>query len=283
MILYLYNWLKNNKILNILLVISYYLLVVLPHEEVGIWIAKTLDQPYGRDKYNLIILVIGLIGLLGYLLSIRKGIEALEKGKERVWFAFIMTLLFIVISFNILLVVNVEIIHFVQYALLAILLFPLLNNYRDTLFYATIFAVVDEGYQYLVLAPLRTDYFDFNDIIIDLIGVALGLLLFWISGLKDTTTNQKWFQTPTFIGFSILTLVSVIAYLTGILAIYPSESEQQAPILLIRKIQETFWTIIHPNVKFHVVQPLEGVLILTALFYFYTKQVFGQILEFKTI
>ena len=222
---------KNNKILNGLLVVGYYLLVVLPHEEVGIWIAQTLDQPYGRDKYNLIILVMGLIGLLGYLLSIQKGIKALKEGKGRVWFAFIMTLLFIVISFNTLLVVNVEIIHFVQYAVLAILLFPLLNNYRDTLFYATIFAVIDEGYQYFVLAPLRTDYFDFNDVIIDLIGAALGLFLFWISGIKDAMSNQKWYQTPTFIGFSILALASILAYLTGILAIYPSESEQQAPIL----------------------------------------------------
>lgn len=276
MILSLYNWLKNNKALNLLILITYYLLVVLPHEEVGKWVARTLDEPYGRDTYNLIILVFGLLGGLGYLIPFWRGVSKLEEGRGRTWFAFILTLLFVILSFNILLVVNVEIIHFVQYLVLAILLFPLLNNYRDTLFFATLFATADEAYQYLVLAPLRTDYFDFNDVIIDLIGAALGLLLLWSVGIKEVVTQQKWFQTPTFIGFSILTVAVIISYITGVLAIYPSESETQAPILLIRKIQESFWTIIHPNVKFHVVQPLEGVLILGGLFYFYSQQVFRK-------
>jgi len=279
LILSFYNWLKNNKVLNLIILIAYYLLVVLPHEEVGKWVAKTLDEPYGRDTYNLIILVLGVLGALGYLIPFWKGVSKLAHGKGRIWFALGMTLLFIVISFNVLLVVNIEIIHFVQYLILAILLFPLLNNYRDTLFFATLFATADEAYQYLVLAPLRTDYFDFNDVIIDLIGAALGLLLLWSVGIRDRITSQKWFQTPTFIGFIILTSAVIIAYLTGILAIYPSESETQAPILLIRKIQENFWTIIHPNVKFHVVQPLEGVLILGGLFYFYSEQVFRNAYE----
>lgn len=255
--------------------ITYYLLVVLPHEEVGKWVARTLDEPYGRDTYNLIILILGIIGGLGYLIPFWKGTNKLAHGKGRTWFAFGLTLLFVVISFNVLLVVNVEIIHFVQYLILAILLFPLLNNYRDTLFFATLFATADEAYQYLVLAPLRTDYFDFNDVIIDLIGAALGLLLLWSVGIKDKISQQKWFQTPTFIGGAILTGAVTIAYLTGLLAIYPSDAETQAPILLIRKIQENFWTIIHPNVKFHVVQPLEGILILGGLFYFYSQQVFS--------
>ena len=67
MILSLYNWLKNNKVLNLVILISYYLLVVLPHEEVGKWVARTLDEPFGRDTYNLIVLVLGLLGVLIYL------------------------------------------------------------------------------------------------------------------------------------------------------------------------------------------------------------------------
>ncbi len=276
MILSLYNWLKNNKTLNIFILVAYYLLVVLPHEEVGKFIAKTLDEPFGRDTYNLIILVLGTIGFLGYLIPFYNGIKKLEQGKNRIWFAFGMTLLFIIISFNTLLVVNVEIIHFVQYAVFAILLFPLLSNYRDTLFYTTIFAAIDEAYQYLVLAPFRTDYFDFNDVIIDLIGGAAGLLLLWGIGIRRKETNQPWFRSPSFIGFLALTLISFIAYFTGVLAIYPSETDSQAPILLIRKVYDSFWTIIHPNVKFHVVRPLEGILILSGLFYFYSQQVFRK-------
>jgi len=274
--LFIYDWLKTHKIANVFLAIIYYLLVVLPHEEVGIWVAQTLDQPYGRDTYNLIILVLGSLGLFGYLWTLWSGVKQLKEGKRKVWFAFLMTLFFIILSFNTLLVVNVEIIHFVQYAILAILLFPLFHNYQDTLFYAMVLGAIDEGYQYFVLAPLRTDYFDFNDVIIDLIGAALGLLLLWASGIKDKITNKSWLQSPTFIGFSILILAVIISYSTGLLAIFPAKGEEQAPILLVRKIQKSFWTIIHPNVKFHVITPLEGVLILGCLFNFYGRDVFGQ-------
>ncbi|MEM6317865.1 MAG: VanZ family protein [Bacteroidota bacterium] len=277
-----YSWLRKYKVVNIFLVIAYYLLVVLPHEQVGIFIAKTLDQPYGRDTYNLIILVIGLVGLVGYLLPIWRGTKQLESGKNRVWMAFLVSVALIIVSFNMLLVVNVEIIHFIQYGVLAILMMPLFENYGDTLFFATVLAVLDEGYQYFVLAPLRTEYFDFNDIIIDLIGAAMGLLLLWIVGVKNEIEGRKWFKTPRFIGFAAITIGSLIAYLSGTLAIYPSEGDVQAPILLIRKIQESFWTIIHPNVKFHVVRPLEGLIILGMLFYFYAEIVFGKPLRLKT-
>ncbi len=275
----LYNWLKDNRKINVFLAIIYYLLVVLPHEEVGIWINETLNEPYGIDIYNLIVLWLGGIILLGYIFPLWKDIKQIEEGKGQVLIAFLITFLLIIVAFNTLLVVNIEIIHFVQYAILAILLFPLFNNYQDTLFYAIIFATIDEGYQYFVLAPFRTDYFDFNDIIIDLIGAALGLFLFWINAIKDRVTSHKWFQTPTAIGGFILILIGTIAFLTNILAIYPAESEPQAPLLLIRKIQENFWTISAPNIKFHVVRPFEGLLILGGLFYFYSHRVFNQTLN----
>lgn len=267
---------KNNSTVTIITVITYYLLVVLPHKKIGYWITKTLDEPYGRDTYNLIVLILGLICFAGYLWPVWKNLQRIKEGKKIVGIAFVSTFLLIIIAFNILLVVNVEIIHFLQYAILAFFLYPLLNNYRDTLFFSLLLAILDEGYQYLILAPLQIDYFDFNDLIIDFIGGTLGLLLIWLSGVKNAVTNIPWYQTSTFIGTLILALLVIVAYSNNILAIYPTNSDIQAPILLIRRVQENFWFTIDPANKFHIVKPLEGVLILVGLFYFYSRQIFGR-------
>ncbi|MEM1122616.1 MAG: VanZ family protein [Bacteroidota bacterium] len=275
MIATVYNWLNQHKWLNAFLFIIYYLIAVLPHEIFGAWIAKTFDEPYGRDTYNLMVLAAGVIGLVGYLTLLWRGAKQLPTGRPQLWISFAATLLLILLCFNTILVVNVEIIHFVQYALLALLLFPLLNNYRDTLFFAMLLGAIDEAYQYLYLAP-NNNYFDFNDVIIDLIGAALGLLLLWASGIRNSSTNQKWYKTPTFIGLMALVALTIIGFWMDFIAVYPIETGAYAPVQLIKKIQEGFWTIIHPNVKFHVVQPLEGLLILGALFGFYIQYSFAE-------
>jgi len=159
------NYLSQGPALNICLVITYYLLVVLPHEVIGVWIAQTLDQPFGRDTYNLIILALGISGFLGYVFLVWNGTRFRKDKGKKTWLYLLATLTLIVLSLNTILVVNIEIIHFVQYAFLALLVFPLFHSYQETLFWSTVLGAIDEGYQYLVLAPHRTDYYDFNEFV----------------------------------------------------------------------------------------------------------------------
>ena len=123
--------------------------MVLPHGTFGAWIAKTLDQPLGRDTYNLVIMGMGITGFIVYLYLIWKGTKSKTYSKA-IWMYLALTLALIVLCINLLMVVNVEMIHFVQYAIFAFLIFPLTQNYQLTLFYATIFGAIDEAYQYLV-------------------------------------------------------------------------------------------------------------------------------------
>ena len=85
----LINWLRANKTWNIVILLIYYLLVVLPHEWVGLMTVKIFGG-YTRDTYNSIILVTALIGLSLYLiplfLNIRKGTRQAQQ-----WFYFAAT------------------------------------------------------------------------------------------------------------------------------------------------------------------------------------------------
>lgn len=273
------QWLYHKRAIHLLLVVSYFLLVVLPHEQVGLLVVH-IFKGYTRDAYNFAILIIGLIGLAIYFVPVLKNIY---KGQDKPLklFYLLTTLIFVVIVFNVLVVVNVEIIHFLQYGLMAILLFPLTQRYGETLFWATLLGAIDEAYQYLYLAPDRTQYYDFNDVIINLLGAALGLVFLRSMDLGQIgVKRQRWIWTiPTFT-IGIITMLVFILWKIGILFVYPPIEELTNIILLVKKVPTGFWSI-DPYATFHIVEPLEGIVILTLLFCFYSG--LGKTLENKKI
>ena len=255
--------------LNALPVLIYYLLVVLPHETFGAWIARTLDEPLGRDTYNLVIMGMGVTGFVAYLYLIWKGTKSKTYSKST-WMYLLLTLALIVYCINVLMVVNVEIIHYVQYAIFAFLIFPLFQNYQVTLFYATIFGAIDEAYQYLVLAWEKANYYDFNDVFIDMIGVTLGLILIRAYGIREKEITKPFYKRPVFIGLISLLSLILLSYLLGWTSLH-LDPKIDTPFPLIKRVNPDFWTIIHPNVKFHVVRPWEWILLTIGLWVAYRK------------
>ena len=263
------HYFAKRPFLNALLVLIYYLLVVLPHETFGAWIARTLDKPLGRETYNLLIMGMGVAGFVAYLYLIWKGTKSKRYSKST-WMYLLLTLTLIVFCINVLMVVNVEMIHFVQYATFAVLIFPLFQNYQATLLYATLFGAIDEAYQYLVLAPEKSNYYDFNDVFIDMIGVTLGLILIRAYGIRDKATTKPFYKRPVFIGLVSLLGIILFSYLQGWTSLHV-DPNLDIPFPLIKKMKPDFWTIIHPNVKFHVVRPWEWIILTLGLWLVYRR------------
>ena len=279
MLYYIYNLLKFHPLINIAIAATYYLLVVIPHNSFGEWIAYTLDEPLGRKQYNLIILIIGIITLVIYVYLFWNGIRMKKiaggtyskKDRTFLWLSLLLAIVLIVFSFFTIIIINIEIIHLVQYALLAILLFPILQNCTATLFWIIIFGVLDEAYQYKILNPEKYDYYDFNDVILDLLGGILGVLL--ILANKPVINELKYKRARKHMMYSALILVILLgfAFLTGIVVVYPMEGIPEAPFQLIREYDPSFWRVVPPNVQYHVVRPLEGIFIILLLFIFYSR------------
>jgi len=266
----LFNFLVNHKVFSGVLLAIYFVFVVTMHLEFGNFIAKTLDVPLGRDKYNIVVLILASCLCLGFTLWFFKGIKRLNK-KERVVTStyLIFTLGLIVASINIIMVVNVELIHVLQYAIFAILLFTIIQKYYDTLFWTTFFGAVDELYQYVFLAPEKTDYFDINDVIINMTGAVMGLLLLRAHAKYEVMSDKVWFKSSWFIGMVAIFFVITSLWLFGELTFYPSDK----PVVFqfIRDFTPGFWREIPPKVLFHVIQPFEGLVILIILFFIYKK------------
>jgi hypothetical protein len=167
-------------------------------------------------------------------------------------------------------------IHFPQYIFLAILIFPLVMRYGETVFWATLLGVIDEAYQYFYLAPQRTAYFDFNDIILNLLGAALGVLLIFGSGITPRACNYaKWYASPVFRTLAVLMIGITVLFQTPLLNMYLPADGASVGAVLVKTKPTGFWEQVpHLNDKFHIVRPLEGIiLVILLLLLYYTMDI----------
>ena len=263
------NWLRANPFYNILILAVYYLLVVLPHEWVGLQTVAVFGH-LSRDAYNALILTIAVVSLCLYaipwLLNMRKG----TRQKQQIFYL-ISTILLVAYTFKYLFVINIEVVHFVQYGVFAILCYPLVRNYSLILIWATMMGSIDEGYQYFYLSPDRTDYYDWNDVITNLLGGALGLVFLRSFEIIGQSLDFKDFiRTKTFYTLLVFALLFTIIINTNILDWQPTESSD-ATFYMVKKVPESWWSVVHPNVTYHVMLSLEGILVTLGLWVFYRK------------
>ncbi|MEM9546806.1 MAG: VanZ family protein [Bacteroidota bacterium] len=266
----LIDWLHENRTVNLSILGIYFLLVVLPHEIVGRFIMNDLLSNFSRSRLNSTVLGISLLAFSTFLFFLFRNLIRGDQKRIKLIYLFI-TLGLIILVYNTLFVLATESAHFPQYVLLAVILFPLTMSYNDTLFWATLMGAVDEAYQYFYLNPSATGYFDFNDVITDLLGAVLGLLLLWTFGIQGKINAKPWYKRRTFmVGMGILLLAGLLNLLQ-IITIYPNEDSNGAIITLMNKVPESFWSYDKVgDLYFHVVHPVEGILILCALFGVYS-------------
>lgn len=258
----------KNRLLNLILLIAYYILVVTTHQKVGRFVAQNLDIPLGRENYNLLVSAISIASLLLISAVLYKHLKALSKGGLQKVVAYsILTILLIVIILNTILVINVELIHVAQYCVLALLMYPLLLNFKEVMFLGTFLGALDEAYQYWILFPKKSHYLDYNDMILDFTGVVLGLVI--LRALNYT--NMKVWHPLRSIGFLSIVIVAITAAVGGLTGnIHFSLVEGEVPGLkLVRQMKPGFWAEVPPKVKFHIVRIYEFVPIMIVLFITY--------------
>ncbi len=211
------------------------------------------------------ILIAGLLALGIWLMKSMRN----EDKKLLSTYAFISMIL-IVICINVLFVLNVEAVHFVQYAVFAIICFQLTNSYFRTMFWSMLAGAVDELYQYVYLAPERTLYYDFNDVLINGVGAGIGLII--IRTVISQSHHIKWntvfrsIECKVFVG---IILFIIIGFITGHISYGPNE---QASFCFMKKSDIGFWRLVYPkgSMKFHVVKPMEGFFFAIGLLVLYS-------------
>jgi len=267
------NFLSKHSLLNVFVCLGFFLLVTLPHEFVGVSIAA-IFKGVSRKSYDLTILCLGLLILLIFIGILISQIWKLTNPKIPIAF-FCLCLTLMITSLHSLIIINIEIIHFIQYALMAILIFPLFKNFFSTLLFVTLLGSIDEAYQYYFLSPERTNYYDFNDVILNLLGAAMGLIFLRSHrGIRTMLqADREHIHRITWLSYALIVcLVSIMIWKksfvqTIINKIGLNLNWENYGSELIRKPTTSFWTEIPPKIIYHVIQPIEGVVIISFLLF----------------
>ena len=250
--------------------IIYYLLVVIPHNEVGI-VVNDFFSEFSRAHYNLI--VAGIFTAL-IILTLVTGWNNVNKDSPpaNVGSYIIVTLLLFFCCFYFLMVVYVESVHLVQYAILAMLLFPIIVRYRSTMVWGVVLGALDELYQYLILENVAF-YYDFNDVVLDAIGVGAGLLFLYIGGANSITRpSTNIFKRPEIYWPLGLTIILLIAWSMGHFSINYNYNDPAYFTLFKQPVPEGFWySPPGPPARFHILTPIPAMLILISLIAFYGR------------
>jgi hypothetical protein len=192
-----------------------------------------------------------------------------------------LTLVLTYLSDYYLIVNNIERIHFIQYAVLALLVKMSVENDTLVLLTCSFAGMFDEFLQH-VMNPRRTSYLDFNDFVLNVLGVALGLVL---AAALDQRTRFGSVQYEkgvrnglvAFTAFSLaiillgVTLGRIISFEENTGALRPfSFVDGKLYFILSFERHEQFWSVsLNHGKRFHVLSLTEGMVVLAGLLTFF--------------
>jgi len=243
------NYFKENRKINIFLILVYFVSVVVLHGEVGALINGSFDS-ISRDSYNYIILAMTLIGIVFIASQLYRKFKV-HPYKSLLTKLLVYSLGSIIIRFSLLFVINIEAIHFVQYAILALLLYPLTESATATMVVGTIAGALDELYQYLIL-DTRAMYYDFNDVFLDSVGLGLGLFCMAVMGIAFVRRRGLRYKRAEWVLPLVMILVLIIM---GVMGEFHVMLDPNAPasFTLFKEAPQGFWHYPGgPYARFHI-------------------------------
>ena len=253
-------------------VVLYFMMVVLLHDpmtQFSVWIMRGLTLPY----YNWLIGFLVVAGLAAGAWFLLKSLRKNYSRPVFAWFLLFLTPVLLILHNRFLCVMNIEIIHFLEFGFLAVLVWPVFRNYSQAMFFTTLLSALDELWQYLVLYPDRADYFDFNDLVMNQLGMGFFLLVVYARGNKSTGWKswKDFLYSLMVVTFLALTLVMGLMLGTGFIRPYADTATAQTWMVLNESMgPEKFWRPIRdPDLSYHVLRPAWGLainLVLIALY-----------------
>lgn len=245
--------------------LAYVFYVVSQHENVQVFlvpIAQQLGKPLFYSLFGAGAVIFGLLAFFTFWRASARS-EA-RNSLRRHWAVVLAATLG---SFLLLTVNNAEVVHYPQYFVLAILIFPWTRSIGDTLAWCTLVALFDEGYQYFVIHPTWGVPWDFNDVTLDICGGWLGSLWCAARARAVAVPNANWWRkTGLLIFFSSLAILPLLVAL-GKVQLYENKNYVGWWFALSRMQHNGFWFFDEtwgPR-TIHLLSPVEGLVLMLML------------------
>ncbi len=281
----LLNWLSNHRRFATVLALAYLVTNIFTHETVQ-HIAKWIQDSLTPAGTNTLVTVIALLLLPVAAVIIFIRLRHAPQKLLKIFYC-IVTTAFVVMTYTRLFMINTESIHFVQYALLAVIVFAVTPRFGETVLLVTIFGAIDESYQYWVLNRHQPQYLDFNDMILNLEGAAIGVLALAVLHKPNADAAPvppyslgRFLKSPAFLIATGIAIVSGLLAVLGEVALY-CESGAWIVLRSIGPPPAEFYVTSYWGKTCHVLMPWEGLLLIAGMTAFYVFLDFRLVLQFR--
>jgi hypothetical protein len=240
--------------------------VTFPHENVQ-WLMNEIAGRITLHRLYRISAGVGAVEVVAMSILLVRGLRA-QKARRPIALFWILTLALIGFTWRSFTANNLELVHYPQYvpegmALLALTLSP-----AESLAWIVILGGLDESYQYTALSWWRAVPFDFNDVYMDLLGGALGIVLamaFLRCTRREGSPPPLWKQPGIIALLGILT-TGILLWASGFMLLFEDKSDLRHWFSLSRFRAPTFWfqVVINGPNKYHTLSPIEGPMLILA-------------------
>ena len=189
------------------LLYSYYIIY---WHEVYVEMAVHKLEDIGLDAFNMVVMkvVLGISGLLCIFIAWRLRWQYKHQRRPQIilhgLLAFALLIgLWMTTHTLFFLEMNVELVHVPMYAILAFFLYFAFRHWTMVVLVALPIMLYDEWYQYIVLHAHYETYYSFNDVMCDVLGLAVGLLLLAILGFYPKRRRLHFVEWIYLAAFSL--------------------------------------------------------------------------------
>lgn len=272
MLLILLNWLKQHKTVNISLVIIYGISLIFLHD-FFVGLSVNAMNSLSLPVYNKVVLAVSIYGGIALFVSLMYMLYKTNENRRFKLFFLLITSVLIALHYKFLFEMNIEVVHVLEFTLLAVLLFPLTGSFGASVIFTLPFIFVNEWYQYVVLYPTYIHYYEFNDIVIDLLGCGMAMIFLWIAGAKPNKNSVSFFKQPGIVFLILINLIVVVLLATCVFAFYSGDKCENTFLVLNQLPNPHFFWQTHVfGAVYHVMKPVEGLVAinLVCLFFSFT-------------
>ncbi len=260
------DWMAQRKGFNLCIVAVYSIFILFMHDPM-VNLSVLVMNYFTRQVYDVIIGAVAFVLLAGSIYYFIKKLTEFRQATELKIGYLITVVSLLFLHSQVHFVMNIELIHTAEFGIMAILIFPLTKRFGDTAFYTILLGTVDEWFQYQVLYPEKSDYFDFNDLVTNLLGAGFALVLLYAAGVNNKSYPSKsaWYKSP------VLYITAILAFFTGALfklSLIQTYAGSENAWLVLNKADgpEEYWrNLTGSEIVYHVMPPLEGVALIALL------------------
>jgi hypothetical protein len=258
-------FLHRKKPITFSLIIAYALGIVFLHDPLVNISVKVMND-MGLAAYNVMVSILAFTVFAAVASFVAISIIRPENNRNLKILLSAGILAAIMLHYIFLLEMNIEIVHAFAYGGLVYLIYAYTLRYGAAIVWAVPVMLFDEWYQYILLYPHYVEYWELNDVVLDMLGASLILILLFVSN-QPHKNSKPYFTRPEFILGGSMVVLFIVATASCIFALHISEVCHHT-VFVMNKMETaiTGWHI-HgfTQKKYYILSPAQSIVLISAI------------------